>query len=233
MSNAAVPKEQLTAYQRWEMASFEEGQPRVHPLRESTAQPTNQQSLNAILQQVRQEAYEEGLQLGYRDGMAQASEQLAAERQQLLQLSGQFQQALQMTDTKIAESVLTVALELAKAMLKTTLQVNPQALIPVVLDALHYLPQVKQPARLMVHHDDAQLLRKQLGEELAAQGWQVVEDASIERGGCLVETAENQMDATNAMRWKRLTQGLSRLDDWYQPSMPTTPVSQASASSTE
>ncbi len=221
MSTSTVPKEQLTAYQRWEMASFEEEQSRPHPLREPPPPAASQQSINAILQQVRQAAYEEGLQHGYRDGMAQADQQLAGERQQLLQVSGQFQQALQMADTRVAESVLTVALELAKAMLKTTLQVQPQAIIPVVLDAIHYLPQVKQPARLIVHHDDARLLRQHLGEALSAQGWQVVEEANIERGGCLVETADNQIDATNAMRWKRLTQGLSRVDDWYQPVMPT------------
>ena len=94
---------------------------------------------------------------------------------------------------------------------------GPKAVIPVVLDAIHYLPQVKQPARLLVHHEDARVLREYLAEELKEQGWQVVEDSSIERGGCLVETAENQIDATNAMRWKRLTQGLSRYDDWHQP----------------
>jgi len=32
-----------------------------------------------------------------------------------------------------------------------------------------------------------------------------------------VETAENQIDASNEMRWKRLVQGLSRVDGWYQP----------------
>jgi flagellar assembly protein FliH len=33
----------------------------------------------------------------------------------------------------------------------------------------------------------------------------------------VVETAENQIDATNEIRWKRLVQGLSRFDEWHKP----------------
>jgi len=149
--------------------------------------------------------------------MTHAQSQIDTERQQLSQMAASFQQALAMQDVSVAESVLSLALDLAKAMMKTKLQVDPQAVIPVVLDAMHYLPQVKQPARLIVHHEDAKVLRAHIGEQLKEQGWQLVEDSQIERGGCLVETAENQIDASNEMRWKRLVQGLSRVDDWHKP----------------
>lgn len=220
MSTSATPKEQMTAYQRWEMASFDDVPPasmrNEQARREQAQAEENARTVSHILKQVRQEAYEEGLQAGYRDGMQQAATQLATERAQFTQLAGQFQQALATQDVEIADAILTLSLELAKTMLKAKLQADPKAVIPVVLDAIHYLPQVKQPARLLVHHEDARVLREYLGAELKEQGWQVVEDSSIERGGCLVETAENQIDASNAMRWKRLTQGLSRYDDWHQ-----------------
>lgn len=219
---STTPKEQMTAYQRWEMASFDELKPSERVQRERKQAEENEKTIQSILQQVRQQAYEEGFKIGYGDGLAQAESQLVTERQQLIQLAGNFSQALAMNDQSLAESVLGLALELTKAMLKTELQVNPQAIIPVVLDAMHYLPQVRQPARLLMHHEDAKIVRTHLGEELKEQGWQVVEDASVERGGCLVETAENQIDATNAMRWKRITQGLSRVDDWHTPALTMT-----------
>lgn len=217
MSASAIPKEQLTAYQRWEMASFDAVTPDQQAQRARVQAEENARTVSQILKQVRQEAYDEGLKAGYQDGLAQSATRLAEEREQLRQLTANFQQALAMQDVKLAESVLALALELAKAMMKSKLQADPHAVIPVVLDAMHYLPQVKQPARLMVHHEDAQVLRVHLGDELKEQGWQLVEDSSIERGGCLVETADNQIDATNEVRWKRLTQGLSRYDEWHTP----------------
>lgn len=217
MVASAIPKEQMSAYQRWEMASFDDSDSSERVKRDRAQAEENARTVSQILKQVRQEAYEEGFKTGYVDGMGRAEKQLDAERTQLLQLSASFQQALAMQDVNIAESVLNLALDLAKAMMKTKLQADPQAVIPVVLDAMHYLPQVKQPARIIVNHEDAKVLRSHIGEELREQGWQLVEDAQIERGGCLVETAENQIDATNEMRWKRLVQGLSRFDDWHKP----------------
>jgi len=217
MVASAIPKEQMSAYQRWEMASFDDSISSERVKREREQAEENARTVSQILKQVRQGAYEEGFKTGYGDGMTHAQSQIDTERQQLSQMAASFQQALAMQDVNVAESVLSLALDLAKAMMKTKLQADPQAVIPVVLDAMHYLPQVKQPARLIVHHEDAKVLRAHIGEQLKEQGWQLVEDSQIERGGCLVETAENQIDASNEMRWKRLVQGLSRVDDWHKP----------------
>jgi flagellar assembly protein FliH len=89
--------------------------------------------------------------------------------------------------------------------------------LPVVMDAIHYLPYVQKPARILVHHDDAQMLREYLAEEIASQHWQIQEDINIERGGCMVETGANQIDATNEVRWKRISEALAQKSDWLLP----------------
>lgn len=68
-----------------------------------------------------------------------------------------------------------------------------------------------------MHPEDARILRDQIGEELNEQVWQIQEDNNIERGGCLVETGENQIDATNGMRWKRISDALAQSNDWLLP----------------
>lgn len=94
-------------------------------------------------------------------------------------------------------------------MLKVKLNIDPAVVLPVVMDAIHYLPYVQKPARILVHHDDAQMLREYLAEEIASQHWQIQEDINIERGGCIVETGANQIDASNEVRWKRISDALS------------------------
>ncbi|SDK12747.1 flagellar assembly protein FliH [Methylophilus rhizosphaerae] len=217
MVASATPKEKMTAYERWELASFDEVSDTERVRREKAQAEENARTVSHILKQVRQEAYEEGFKTGYQDGLVQGQTRIEAESAQLLQLSASFQQALSMQDVAVAESILTLALELSKAMLKSKLQADSEAIIPVVLDAMQYLPHIKQPARVIVHHEDAKVLRANIGEQLKEQGWQLVEDSQVERGGCLVETADNQIDASNEIRWKRLVQGLSHYDDWHKP----------------
>ncbi|MGH8429807.1 MAG: FliH/SctL family protein, partial [Solimonas sp.] len=48
-------------------------------------------------------------------------------------------------------------------------------------------------------------------------GWCVVEDAQMERGGCRVETATNQIDASVATRWQRIAAALGKESDWLAP----------------
>lgn len=219
MSSLAVPKEQQTAYQRWEMSSFGDNNANVSAVKTQKKKQEEQQtqSVNLILESVRKEAYTKGMQEGFVVGMAQAREQAQLERQQFLQLMESFKVATEQSDEAIADDLLSLALDLAKVMLKTKLNVDPAAIIPVVVDAIHYLPHVQKPARILVNHEDAHVLREYLGEELSSQDWQILEDSSIERGGCLVETGANQIDATNTMRWKRITEALSKRDDWLLP----------------
>jgi flagellar assembly protein FliH len=220
MSNTSIPKEQQTAYQRWEMSAFtEEGQDgnRQSSLKQKKPASESAASIAGALESIRKEAYTKGMQEGFAVGMDKAKEYAAKDHAQFLAIASAFENALEMADQKIEEDILALALDIAKLMLKTKINTDPEIILPVVRDAIHYLPQVQKPARIIVHHDDARILRDQLGEELADQAWQIQEDNNIERGGCLVETGENQIDATNTMRWKRITDALAQSNDWLLP----------------
>jgi flagellar assembly protein FliH len=166
---------------------------------------------------VRKEAYAKGMQEGFAVGMAKAREAAHEDKQSFLKLTTAFSEALEKSDEQIADDVLSLALDIAKSMLKVKLNVDPAAVLPVVMDAIHYLPYVQKPARILVHHDDAQMLREYLADEISSQNWQILEDSSVERGGCLVETGANQIDATNEMRWKRISEALAQNNNWLMP----------------
>lgn len=217
MSNTATPKELQTAYQRWEMASFAQTSQKEsadfnHSKRKDTNAATSK--VGEIFDGVRKEAYTKGMQEGFAVGMAKAKEIALQDKKNIAEMAAAFAEALKMADEKIEESILMLALDIAKAMLKTKLKVDPEAILPVVKEAMHYLPYVQKPARIFVHHEDAKILREQLGEELSEQVWLIQEDNNIERGGCLLETGANQIDASNEMRWKRISDALAQSNDW-------------------
>jgi flagellar assembly protein FliH len=218
MPDFAVPKEQKTAYERWEMASFGEGDFSLGVEKSSRKTRVEQSDeIAKIFESVRQEAYQKGMQEGYAVGMAKAREAAIQDKQQFLQLMDAFSQALEMTDEQVADDVLSLALDVAKAMLKAKLEVDKSAILPVVMEAIHYLPHVQKPARILVHHEDAQILREYLADEISSQHWTIQEDSNIERGGCLVETGANQIDASNETRWKRISEALAQRHGWLLP----------------
>ncbi len=209
MSSILIPKEQQTAYQRWEMSSFSDGKAKPG----ETAAVTPEQ-LQAVFEKARKEGYAQGMKEGYFAGIDQAKGDLEQDKATLVELAAGFSESLEKTDERIAEDVLKLALDIAKAMLKTHLEVDPMAILPVVKEAINYLPSVKKPARIMLHPADAETVRKHMQEELNELGWLLVEDAALERGGCMVETTANQIDASNETRWRRIADALGQQTDW-------------------
>lgn len=203
MSNGGIiPKERLSAYQRWELASFDQAAART-----SVQLPTA-----ADVERVHAQAREEGFAAGWEEGLKQAREQ--ANRIQALASS--LEAELKALDQKIAQDLLALALEVAKQILRQALQIRPELVLPVVREAIQCLPQFGHHAHLVLHPDDAALVRSHLGGALEHAGWKIFEDPSLERGGCRVESPSTQVDATLETRWQRVLASLAESSRWLE-----------------
>jgi flagellar assembly protein FliH len=216
MSSPAIPKEHLSAYQRWELASFGDERP-------STQKQNAVEEAKLAAEQIarqREEARQQGYTEGYEQGRAAALEaghaEAARELMHLRQLVDNFAGELTRANETVADDMLNLALDLAKAMLKTALKVRPELVLPVIGEAIRYLPSVQQPALLVLHPQDAALVREHMADELDKAGWRVADDLQMERGGCRVETASNQIDATAPTRWQRIADALGKQTDWLE-----------------
>lgn len=174
--------------------------------------------LEAIREQARAEGHAEGLEEGRAAGHAEAFEagriEAAAELQSLRAVAASFSDALAQADETIAADVLDLALHLARSMVRTAFEVRPELIVPIVREAIEYLPVLQQPAVLALNPEDIDIVRASLADELDKGGWRVVADPNIARGGCKVDTASNQIDAQAAARWSRLTHALARNVEW-------------------
>ncbi|MFC0253123.1 flagellar assembly protein FliH [Massilia consociata] len=235
-----IPKEQQSAYQRWEMTSFDERPARRQaPAPAAAAAPVEIvpqvalptiEELEAIREQARAEGYAEGLEegrvaghaaghaeghaQGYADGAGAGQAEATAELEHLRSIAATFSEAVMQADETIAHDVLELALRLARGMVRTAFDVRPELILPVVQEAIGYLPVLAQPAVLTLHPLDAEIVRQAMGQELVKGGWRIAEDAAMARGGCKVDTASNQIDAQAAARWARLTHALQSNVDW-------------------
>jgi flagellar assembly protein FliH len=180
------------------------------------------EEIEAIHEAARQEGYAEGHAegmaaghaSGYQDGLDQGRAEAAHELTHLQDIAATFGKAVTEADETIASDVLELALQLARGMVRTAFTVRPELIIPVVRQAVDYLPSLQQPALLVLHPEDALLIQGSIGPELEKSGWRIVQDGAIARGGCRVDTASNQIDAQIASRWQRLSQALGKDIDW-------------------
>ncbi|HCE09568.1 MAG TPA: flagellar assembly protein FliH [Oxalobacteraceae bacterium] len=218
MSNA-LPKEQQSPYQRWELASFGDERPSARANAPSSAELAQQ--VTSTREQARisghADGHAQGLAEGRAAGLNEGRLQAAQELVRLRHIAETFGSEVAQANDVIADDMLDLALDLAKAMLKTALSVRPELVLPIVGEAIRYLPSLQQPALLFLHPDDAALVKDHMHDELDKAGWRVAEDIHMERGGCRVETASNQIDASASTRWQRLAAALGKDLDWLQP----------------
>lgn len=218
-----IPKEKLTAYQRWELAAFDEDEqaaakaekaPKAEvPPAEAPPAPDEPPVVlptAADIERMHNEAHEEGYATGYAEGMAEAR----AVSAQLADVLSGVQQAVGELDQQVADQLLTTAIEIANQVLRQSLRVQPELLLPVVREAVAALHLNSGHPALLAHPDDAALIRAQMGDHLAHNNWRIIEDPSLTRGGCRVELGSSEVDATVETRWKRVIEAIGVSRDW-------------------
>jgi flagellar assembly protein FliH len=194
----------------WELASFD---PDPHPVTTAAyagvTLPTIEQ-ISAIQEQARQE----GFQAGRAEGYAHGAQEAARDAARLHSIADTFATEVGQADESISRQILDLSLDLARAILKTALAVRPELVLPIVQEAVRYLPGLQQSALLYLHPDDLPLVRERMGEQLDKLGWVLADDARLEPGSCRVEAANNQIDAALHTRWQRLAAALGKDSDW-------------------
>lgn len=207
MSNKIIPKEQLSAYQRWEMSALDE----EHAVRGRNVGDMLLPTADD-LEQLQAQAHSEGYAAGYQEGKIKA----LADAERMKQLVAGLDEAMQQFDQQVANDVLALALEVAKQMLRQALKVKPGLVLNVVREAMNALPQASHHPVLILNPEDATLVRSFLEADIAHANWKIQEDSRIERGGCRIESANSEIDATIEERWNRATESLGRDDKWLE-----------------
>jgi flagellar assembly protein FliH len=208
-----VAKEQLTAYQRWELPTFDMAPQAVEVL------PTVSLPTAAEVEQIQKQAYEESYAVGYAKGAQKARDEEQSAREQtkrLTEIICSLDQEFQQVDQQVAQNLLDLALEVAKQMLHQALKVKPELLLPVINEAINELPHFNQHVHLVLHPSDVEMVRSKMGEQFEHTGWKILEDAKMEPGGCRAETQNSQIDASLSTRWKRVVSSIGQDNSWLE-----------------
>lgn len=239
MSSRVIAKEQLTAYQRWELAAFEE--PSVNGDRSPSiiADPVDPEpedvepvevslptaeDLQRMQEEARREGYElgnkegreAGLKSGHEEGYKEGQKAAAEQLKRLSALIEAMDLERLRQDEAIAQELLNVALCLTRQMLRTSLSIKQELILPVIREAISQLPNMTGHLRLKVNPDHAEDVREWLSGEQGHLHCKVVEDSSLERGSFHFESDHTELHADMATRWKDAVKSLGVDPGWLE-----------------
>lgn len=217
-----IPGEEVATVTEWDFGAVDQASVRF------AAKIKAQADAEALLRdkELRQSGYAEGYAAGYAQGHAQAT--LEGQRQindyithEGKQTAAQFAALFEHAKTQLAASegvmaqgVLELACELARQVLRHELSSNPNAALPVVREALGLLAVDNKAAVVRLHPLDLDVLDEVLRQEYPSLSLTLLPDASLARGGCLVEAAGTVVDGTVEKRWLRALASLGLERPW-------------------
>lgn len=98
-------------------------------------------------------------------------------------------------DDAVHHQIVTLAAALARGLLRRELRVDPTQIIGIVRDTVALLPASARGVRVLLHPEDAALVREKLSTAGPEQAWSIVDDPVLSRGDCRVHTDYAQIDA--------------------------------------
>jgi flagellar assembly protein FliH len=211
MSNAVIPKENLTAWQRWELGGFDQKKAAANSPQKI---PAGSLPTGEVVERIHHDAHKQGYDAGYEEGTARAR----MEALRLHTLVENLEGALGELDQLVAGRLLDLSLEIARQVVRQSIATRPTVILEVVREALLQLPH--QHAAIYLHPEDASLVRSYLGDQLAHAGHRLFEEAGVARGGLRVEAGGSHLDAGIATRWQRVVESMGTQSGWIEDAAP-------------
>ena len=168
----------------------------------------SEEELEAIEQQARAKGHEvgrwEGLEAGH-----QAVQESAQRLAQLYdEAAHPFRQITENVECELAKLATAIAREIVRQELKT----QPELILDIVHQACSVLSASASDVDVHLHPDDVIIVKDGLKEDPPAQHWRIIEDRSLTRGDCQINSSAELIDATLQSRIDGIVTGLLSAD---------------------
>ena len=227
-----IPSEEVGDFTQWKFAAVDGSDP-VEPEPEPETEPAieipveiDEAAQQALVQQACDDAYAEG----FAQGQAQTALEWQRRMDEYIAQQGheaalRMQAVFQNLDAtlidmqqQMAQQMLELACDIARQVVRQELSVNPNALQPVVREAVSMLVNEGKPATVRLNPADMEAMAQPLREEIDAPGIHWMADAAVPPGGCLVESAGTVVDGSLDKRWQRAIATLGLNSPWLEGS---------------
>ena len=212
-----------------DIAHDEEPEPQAPGISEEEVQHLLEQARQDAFAQGQQHGLEQGLQQGHQQGREAADSEWQQRMDDYQRNQGQdiaqrlhaalvqAQQGIKGLQQQMAPELLQLACDIARQVVRQELRCNPQALLPVVREALDMLGAETKPATVRLNPDDWAHLETHLRAAMPNPKVEWLADGSVPQGGCRVEGNNGGalIDGSLERRWQRAVAALGLVSTWY------------------
>ena len=158
-----------------------------------------------------EEAYEKGFAQGEKDGFEIGEKKAAKKAERLEAVLNQIQQLKQNLIKQTEKELLDMVFKIAEKVVHTQINYGTNAITDTIIHAIRIAAE-KSRITLRVNPEDYEFVER-LRPEIFSQFKElktmtVNSDASVTRGGCLLETARGNVDASIETQLEKLSQAI-------------------------
>lgn len=166
------------------------------------------QGLEQGLAEGREQGLNEGRETGYNEGHAEGINSAHGEVEKLQELVQACAQSIETLEADTGEALVNLAVSIARQVLRNTLKTEPERILDVIREVLQLDSAQHGILKLRLNPADLEMVEKYLQQDGSVTHWRLQADMSIDRGGCVAETALGNIDATLQTRWQRVVSTL-------------------------
>lgn len=143
-----------------------------------------------------QSSYHDELKKGYEEGLKKAQQEINEYKSNFESVINAIENSVKIFDDEVVEAINQLAVSISKQIIRRELQTNSEQVVSVVKEAIKLLP--LDNSRLIIHLNpsDISAMQKVFNQDDMVNSYSLVEDPSVQRGGCKLATDDSIIDAT-------------------------------------
>jgi len=181
----------------------EPGRPRHHGFNSIGKDPEAGQQFQERSEAVYKLGFEDGKKIGLQEGRDDIKSAMATIKRMVRKLE-QMQEEL---DIDADRTVATLALSIASAVIRKEISVDNTIVRAVAKDAVK-LVEDKRHITIRINPADKRIIKEVAPESISVKEFDILEDDSIEPGGCIIDSESGILDAQISVQLQEMAEKL-------------------------
>ncbi len=158
----------------------------------SGSSPATAESLENVTQNAYDEGFQKGLKAGQEEGLRQQQEKI----EQLQSVINDLVARTEQFDDQITKQLAELTTEIAQQVIRKELTLSSDAILTLVQEVLAMMPTGSDKMTLKLNPADASMVIEAYQLDQATDlGWKIIEDSAIQQGGCVLTSDISTINA--------------------------------------
>ena len=157
--------------------------------------PLTAEQIQKIQQDAYKESYDQGLAKGYAEGIKQSQEYIQQQVALMNAVLNQCASPMSELDHEVEDQLTQLSIALTRQLVRREIKSEPGQIVAIVREAMQVLPVSSRDVKVFLHPEDVVLMKEALATSDSPL-WTLMDDPTLMRGDCRIQTDSSSIDAT-------------------------------------